>query len=295
MNFSRTELENELENYRSQISQLQMENEDLMKSLHAVNEKLFDSEQLKGHFISNITNEIINPFASVLALANNIQQLKEGEIALAHRMAGLIFEEAFHIDFQLQNIFAVALIEAGKEELKIVSFDIQDFGENLHQYFKSQLQQKNIQLSVNFINESESEEPFKFSSDWEKLDLIVKNLISNSIKYSSENSTIDVKFICGNEILKMEVSDNGKGIHPEDRKIVFDRFKQLDEKINSINTGHGLGLSIVLAYAEMLDGKVSLNDNVEGGTLVTVTLPEITEPDEWDDLDGFLLDSATSF
>ena len=103
MNYSRTELNHELENYRRQISELQMENEELIKSLHVVNEKLCDSERLKGHFISNITNEIINPFASILALAGNIQQLKEGEIQLAHRMASLIFEEAFHLDFQLHT------------------------------------------------------------------------------------------------------------------------------------------------------------------------------------------------
>jgi two-component system, OmpR family, phosphate regulon sensor histidine kinase PhoR len=295
MNYSRTELNHELENYRRQISELQMENEELIKSLHVVNEKLCDSERLKGHFISNITNEIINPFASILALAGNIQQLKEGEIQLAHRMASLIFEEAFHLDFQLHNIFAVALIEAGKEELKIVSFNLKDFGDNLHQYFNEQLQQKNILFSVNFTNESESADPFKFSSDYEKLDLIVKNLISNSIKYSSENSTITVEFICGNGILTLEVSDYGKGINPEDRKIVFDRFKQLDEKINSINTGHGLGLSIVLAYTDMLGGKVSLKENFEGGTRVTVSIPECTDPDDWDDLEGFLLDSATSY
>jgi len=295
MNYSRTELENELDNYRKQLSLLQRENEELVRSLHTVNEKLCDSERLKGHFISNITNEIINPFASILALSDNIQHLKEGEISSAHRMADLIFEEAFHLDFQLQNIFAAAQIEAGKDELKIASFNLKDFSHYLHKYFSDQLQKKKIQLSVSFTNESESEEPFRFTSDREKVDLMLKNLISNSIKFSYNDSTIDVEYIYGNGVLSIEVSDYGKGIHSEDRKVIFDRFKQLDEKINSINTGHGLGLSIVLAYADMLGGKVSLNDNFNGGTRITISIPESTEPDEWDDLEGFLLDSVTRY
>lgn len=296
MNNSRTELENELENYRRQLLQLRTENEELLTSLHTVNEKLCDSERLKGHFISNITNEIINPFASILALADNIQHLKEGEISSAHRMADLIFEEAFHLDFQLQNIFAAAQIEAGKADLKIVSFNLKDFGTYIQEYFNDQLQKLKIKLKISYINESGSvDEHFKFISDREKLDLMLKNLISNSIKFSYEGSTIDVEFVYGNGVLSIEVSDYGKGIHPEDRKVIFDRFKQLDEKINSINTGHGLGLSIVLAYVNLLDGNVSLNDNFNGGTRITISIPESEEVDDWDDLEGFLLDSATSY
>ena len=115
---SRNEIESELENCRMQLSKLEKENAELARSLSEVNEKLHDSERLKGHFISNISNEIVNPFTSVLALAENIKRLKEGEIPMAHHMAELIFEEAFHLDFQLKNIFAAALIEAGKEQVK---------------------------------------------------------------------------------------------------------------------------------------------------------------------------------
>jgi signal transduction histidine kinase len=295
MNYSGTEHENELENCRKQLSQLQKENDELAGNLYVVNGKLRDSERLKGHFISNITNEIINPFASVLALAGNIQQLKEGDISSAHRMAELIFEEAFHLDFQFKNIFAAALIEAGKDELKISTFSLKDLSDHIHAYFSSQLQKNNIRLSVSFTNESKSAESFKFTSDREKLDLILKNLISNSIKFSTEGSTIELEFIFGNGVLSMEVSDHGKGIHPEDRKVIFDRFKQLDEKINSINTGHGLGLSIVLAYADMLSGRVSMNDNFDGGIRIIVSIPESGEPNDWDELEGFLLDSETSY
>ena len=287
--------ENEAEDCQQNLSRLEKENEELVKSLSEVNEKLRDSERLKGHFISNITNEIVNPFTSVLALAQNIKCLREGEISTAHHMAELIFEEAFHLDFQLKNIFAAALIEAGKEEIKYSTININDLSNHISNYFKSLLDKKGIQLSVSFISEVINEEPFLFTSDRDKLELILKNLIGNSIKYSPGDSFIEVKYQLSNGELLLEVSDHGKGINPEDRKIIFDRFKQLDEKINSINTGHGLGLSIVQAYAEMLDGKVSLDTNFNNGTKVIVFIPERNEVDQWDDLDNFLLDSETRY
>jgi len=287
--------ENDMEQCKQHILHLEKENEELVKSLYDVNEKLRDSERLKGHFISNITNEIVNPFASVLALAQNIKQLKEGEISKAHHMAELIFEESFHLDFQLKNIFAAALIEAGKEAIKCSAIDINELNNHICNYFKPLLDKKRIQLSVSLSTEAIGDEPVLFTSDREKLELILKNLISNSIKYSPEDSFVEVKYNLSEGELKLEVSDHGKGINPEDRKIIFDRFKQLDEKINSINTGHGLGLSIVQAYTEMLGGKVNLNANNDSGIKVMVSIPESSGISEWDDLDNFLLDSEASY
>ena len=287
----------EIDLYRNQISNLKAENEELVRNLYKVNEKLRDSEKLKGHFISNITNEIVNPFASVLALAENIRELKEGEIEYAHRLADLIYEEAFHLDFQLKNIFAAALIEAGKEEPKLTQISINELSVNIGQYFKSQLKKNDITLSieVDHANKLVSDVPALFISDKAKLEMIVKNLISNAIKYSPSQSVINLDFVLGNGTLAIEVSDHGKGINHDDRKVVFDRFKQLDEKINSINTGHGLGLSIVQAYAELLGGKVSMNDNFEGGIRIMVTIPESSGTEDWDDLEDFLLDSEVRF
>lgn len=287
----------EIEVLENQISNLKAENEELVRSLYKVNEKLHDSEKLKGHFISNITNEIVNPFASVLALAENIRELKEGEIEYAHRLAELIYEEAFHLDFQLKNIFAAALIEAGTEESKLSNISLPDMAEHIRQYFNSQLKKKEITLLIEIIlgDENEMDNRESFTSDKAKLDLIIKNLISNAIKYSPNQSVINLDFVLGNGTLSIEISDHGKGIHQDDRKIVFDRFKQLDEKINSINTGHGLGLSIVQAYTELLGGKVIMNDNFEGGVRIMVTIPEGSETEDWDDLEDFLLDSEVRF
>ena len=124
---------------------------------------------------------------------------------------------------------------------------------------------------------------------------ILNNCSTKVGLYSPVDSFIEVEYLLSKGELQIEVSDNGKGINPEDRKIIFDRFKQLDEKINSINTGHGLGLSIVQSYTDMLGGKVSLDTNTELGTAVIINIPESSGEGEWDDLENFLLDSEASY
>lgn len=258
------ELESELEKSQEIIHRLQIENQELSRNLFQVNEKLVDSEKLKGHFISNVTNEIINPFTSILALAANIGQLNDGDMNKAHRMAGLIYDEAFHLDFQLKNIFAAALLEAGLERLNLIQINIQNITTQILQYFQSQLLKKSIQISVSYSNSISPEDSILFVSDLEKLDLILKNIIGNAIKFSPENSVVVLDYILEDGMLRIKVSDSGKGISKEDIKVIFDRFKQLDEKINSINTGHGLGLSVVQAYTEMLQGEISIGKKLGG-------------------------------
>lgn len=295
MDYNEDQPDNEIELLRKEIAELNSENADLTRNLYKVNEKLRDSEKLKGHFISNITNEIVNPFASVLALAENIKQLKTDEIEKAHRMAELIYEEAFHLDFQLKNIFAASLIEAGTEVPQIGEVRINVLGNYMLNYFSSQLEKKKIKLAVTYSNHVVPETNIVFLSDRDKLEMIVKNLVSNSIKYSPNDSEIHLEFIFENGKLSIEVTDQGKGIQADNREIIFDRFKQLDEKINSINTGHGLGLSIVQAYTELLGGKINLTGNSPNGLRIMVAIPESVNAEDWDDLEDFLLDNKERF
>lgn len=281
--------DSELEIMKMQVVDLQNENDNLQSELFLVNAKLRESEQLKGHFISNVSNEIVNPFSSIIALSQGIKQLNSDEIQKIHQMAGLIYDEAFHLDFQLKNIFAAGLVEAGKEEVQVSVVDLNEMLQQINLYFEPFLRKKQIQ----FLIKGESDLTFK--TDKEKLELLVKNLISNSVKFSPENSAIEVRFSLSDVGLKLEVSDQGKGIHAEDRVAIFDRFKQLDERINSINTGHGLGLSIVKSYVEMLGGEIEIMDKERNGITVSITLPEVEGEENWDDLDGFILDSEASY
>jgi len=103
------ELEKRFSENKNSIKELQK----LTKQLKEVNGRLEESESLKSHFISNITNEIINPFAAILGLSRNILDVKKEDWNKVISMVQMIHSEAFHLDFQLKNIFAAAKLEAG--------------------------------------------------------------------------------------------------------------------------------------------------------------------------------------
>ena len=94
------ELRNRFRMNREALEELQ----ELNRELQIVNKKLEESESLKSHFISNITNEIINPFTSILGLAKHILSVKKEDWKTVISMVALIHSEAFNLDFQLRNI-----------------------------------------------------------------------------------------------------------------------------------------------------------------------------------------------
>lgn len=276
------------------IAHLKSLNEQLTSELFEVNQRLKESETFKSHFISNVTNEILNPFSSILALSENIRNLGKADMDQAKKMAGLIHQEAFQLDFQLKNIFAAAMIESGLDDLMPVSVNLIDLVRQAIRFFDCETERK--QLEIDLTIESHDQKLLKaFVTDEPKLELIVKNLLSNAIKFSPQKGKIQVLAGMKNQKFILKICDFGKGIPQEEYKIIFNRFKQLDQSIHSFNTGQGLGLSVVKAYLLAFNGNIELENPEKGGLKVTIELPELSIPDEYDDLDNFLLNNEEKF
>lgn len=246
----------------------------LMTELKMVNKKLEESEALKSHFISNITNEIINPFTSILGLSKSILSVKKENWKKAISMIALIHSEAFNLDFQLKNIFAAAKIEAGEICPEILNVEVKTLIESVIDSFKIEAKKKQLSIDFIFDIDSELEDIFYFKTDPEKLKLMLANLLSNAIKFSYEKNRIEVKVWKKDNFLIIYVKDFGKGISEKNQKIIFDRFKRLDSGISSINRGHGLGLSINKAILDLLNGKIEIKSQKEKGTTFTTLIPE---------------------
>lgn len=245
------------------------EQEELSKELVLTNKKLMESEALKTHFISSITNEIINPFSSVLGLARSILMVRKEDWEKAKNMARLIHAEAFSLDFQFRNIFAAANIEAGELFLESSKISITELGNTVVDSFRHEAEKKNIQIIQDYEISDAS-----FITDSDKLKLIFSNLLSNSIKYNCDNGRIIIKLESATGFLKLTISDTGIGISEKNKEIIFDRFKRIDDQINSINRGHGLGLSIVKSLVELLGGSIQIRSESGTGSEFIITIPE---------------------
>lgn len=274
------ELKKRFEDKKNSLKEL----EKLTTDLKEVNEKLAESEALKSHFISNITNEIVNPFTSIVILSKNILSVKKGDWDKVMKMAKLIHTEAFNLDFQLKNIFAAAEIEAGELFLEVSNVSVDTLIRAVTESFETEAIKKKINFE--FVFEDVSENELVFKTDSEKLRLILSNLIDNAIKFS-KNDKVIVRRKIENGNLIISVQDFGIGISEKNQQIIFDRFKRLDTGINSVNRGHGLGLSINKALLDFFNGTINIDSKKNEGTTFTIMIPEALH-----DADSFSADGS---
>jgi len=268
-----------MSNKELNIEALKHENTYLHMQLENLNQKLKESDAFKSHFLSNITNEIINPFASILGISKSITKLNGDKTGQIHNMANLIYNEAFDLDFQLQNIFAAAKIEY--DNLKTMIEEARFKAEKKSQY-----------IDLNCAKDL----PHNFVTDSDKFQIIIKNLLLNAIIFGNDKSKISVWVDYTDEELLVEINNDGDLINDLDLQNIFNRFTKLDKTINSINQGHGLGLSVSKAYLDFLNGNIEAESNFESGNTFRIRIPQTeNNPDSLIRDDDLFIDDSEIF
>ena len=264
-----------LEQLKTENTQLQEEQKHLYNQLKKLNQRLEESDAFRSNFLSNVSNEIINPFTSILGISQNILSLGDCDIEQIHAMTNLIYNEAFDLDFQLRNIFAAAEIESGENKLEFVSLNIHGFIAEAIDNLRLKAEKRTLHFEFSHFFATDY-----FTSDANKLRMILMNLISNAIAFSSERNKISIHAELNTNGFLFRINNLGNYISSYDAELIFDRFKKLDNSINSLNQGHGLGLSIIKDYVNLLGGKLHLESNEKEGTTFSISLPLIENTDQ---------------
>ncbi len=258
---------------QERINELEKKVEQSTHQLEKLSSKLLVAESQRSSFLSNILNEINNPLTSILGLTNNIKRMVYSNPELVHKQANLVFEQAFELDYKMKNIFAAAAIEAGSVEIKAGKIEVigmlHEIIQDLH--FKS----KRKTLTIQKVQEIDGE--FYFLTDPNLLRAIILNLVGNAIEFSPQGASIKINLQIDDEYIVFTIVDQGDGISEKDQKLIFSRFKQLDEGVTKSHQGTGLGLSIVKEYTELLGGTLQLNSSEGSGSTFVLTLPCIAD------------------
>lgn len=167
------------------------------------------------------------------------------------------------------------LLDFQKTERKAMSLQVEET--DLHKFisglicnFQPLAKEKEIDLKTIIEISSEA----KGFIDQRKFSVIMDNLISNSIKYTMQGGCVQVKCsIDCNEVLNIEVKDNGIGISDRDQKKLFKRFYRAENAINSNETGSGIGLLLTKKMALLHRGNISFTSTIGKGTAFTVRIP----------------------
>jgi len=273
-NISDKNLLKELKKRLEERKKLDDEVKSLSKELQVVTHNYKESESMKSHFISNISNEIVNPFTSILGLSKSILSVQKNDWKKVVSMVALIHSEAFNLDFQLRNIFVAAKIEAGEITPNISKVSIRNLILSIIDSFNLVARKMGIEIEFLFNIDFGFGKNFHYKTDNEKLRLIISNLLNNALKYSYKDGKVIIKVWIDDEVLNISIQDFGTGISEKNQQIIFERFKRLDSGINSINRGHGLGLSITKALLDVLNGNIEINSVKGEGSTFTVSIPE---------------------
>ncbi len=251
---------------RSALSDLQ----NVSRELESLNRKLQASEAMKGHFLSNIRNEINNPLTAISGLARHLMT-GSCELEQISEIAGMIYSEAFDLDFQLRNIFVAAELEAGEAQPEFCHVEIKILLKNTVELLARHLAVKQINV-IEAVTCSTSS-PL-FVSDARMLQLMLINLLMNAIEFSPVGGTVHVELQISPFGLQVSVADNGSGIDPGDQKKIFDRFVQMESGTTKSHGGHGLGLSIIRALVELLGGEVTVESARGAGAKFSLSIPD---------------------
>lgn len=236
--------------------------------LRAAKEKAEESDRLKSSFLANLSHEIRTPmngilgFTQLLSDPDLISEEKERFIKFVHQSGQRMLNT-------VTDIVEISKIEAGLIQLNLSETDVNGRMQELFSFFHPEADKKGIKLSLELLLPPEDKH---MTTDQNKLDSILTNLIKNAIKYT-KSGTIQLGCLKKDDLFEFFIKDTGIGIPEHRQKAIFERFIQADITLNREYEGCGLGLAIAKSHVEMLGGKIWVESQEGKGSVFYFTLP----------------------
>ncbi|MDY0745408.1 response regulator [Paucibacter sp. R3-3] len=268
------ELEQTNVQLEEQSQRLETQREDLARAQVALTEKaeqLERTSQYKSEFLANMSHELRTPLNSTLILAKLLADNRGGNLSEEQvRFARTISAAGNDLLALVNDILDISKIEAGKLDISIEDVPLQRVAQSIETGFAPMARQRGLAFSV----ECAPDLPASLDTDEARLGQILKNLISNALKFTEAGSvTLKIDAIEGGRQLRFAVRDTGIGIAEAQQQMIFEAFRQADGSTHRKYGGTGLGLSISRTLAQLLGGDIALRSNLGEGSTFTLTLP----------------------
>jgi len=263
------ELEDYKNNLEKKISEAIKETEDLNKELQLQKKDLIQANEAKDAFLANVSHELKTPLNSINLISavmkkNSDNNLNKKQI----KNLEIINSCGQNLQYLINDILDISKLDAGEVVLINETFDLKNSLDNLYEIILPQAENNNI----NFEYEFDENRKYIYS-DENRIMQIIKNFLSNSLKFT-KNGNILLKMEDNEDFVEISVKDNGIGIEEKKIKDIFDRFKQIDASINRKYGGTGLGLSISYALSKLLEGKITVESEIDLGSTFTLSVPK---------------------
>jgi len=248
--------------------------EAVMRQLEQEHKEKSYEEKLR--FFTNITHEFCTPLTLIYGPCERILSYGDAD-PYVRRYASLIKNNTERLNSLIQEIIDFRRVETGNQKTNIRNIDISGLCNDIIATFDDLRERQNVDLR------SEISPEIIWPTDYGCFTKIVYNLISNAFKYTPSGGTVKVGLRTEGGHLLLSVYNTGKGIKPEDRKLIFNRYSILDNveenATRTLSSRNGLGMAICHSMTELLKGEIDIESEVGRYAMFIVSLPrlEITE------------------
>ncbi|KHA70375.1 sensor histidine kinase [Pseudomonas chlororaphis] len=265
------------------IAQLQSETAALREELDETNqgvlalyaeldiqaEELRQASDLKSRFLSYMSHEFRTPLGSILSINSLLADELDGPLSPEqHKQVAFVSTAARELSDMVDDLLDLAKIEAGRISISPAWFDMFDLFSALRGMFRPIVDA----TAVDLIFEEPVGLPRLYTDD-KKLAQILRNFISNSLKFTTRGEVRVSARLEGADKVRFAVSDTGIGIAPELHGALFEDFSQVDSPLQKRLRGTGLGLSLCKRFAALLGGEVGLESTPGVGSTFFVIIP----------------------
>jgi CheY-like chemotaxis protein/signal transduction histidine kinase/CHASE3 domain sensor protein len=272
----------ELEQTNSQLEEqaqaLETQRDELERTSATVGLKAQELErasQYKSDFLANMSHELRTPLNSLLILSKLLGDNTDGNLSGEQvKYARTIQSSGNDLLTLINDILDLSKIEAGHLQIRPETVSLQRLTSDLKQMFDPIAGERNLTFDIDI----EKGLPPAFESDRQRLEQVLKNLLSNAFKFTETGGVRLAMGLNGADAITFAVTDSGIGIPSDQQQAIFEAFRQADGTISRKYGGTGLGLSISKELVRLLGGSLTLESKPGKGSTFTAKLPLAYDP-----------------